>query len=367
MPSINPNSAAASAIGGPPAGPIDGGVSSNANHMGSGRSPPERHSAQMMMGGYPPAYPPPPPGYPSYNNAASSPPSDPNKGPPPPHYGFPPGGFPPPGPYGQSYPPYAGNAGYPPYPNRGPWYGGGYGQPPTTGGEGRYPPQVQPSHPPSTSSRSTRGGRAGGKLPYSPPRLNTVVKEESEGSGGGKVSTPEEFGNTKKMDDLEAERLRNAEAAELRLSEVKPIQSEFHLFVADMREKLKEAAEKEVMESLKKKQGKDVSDMDPFLVYTNLNDRLMRAWEQLSREEREVYSGKEEDDRRRFMEEDEVASRHCFTLTARVRAEQRKENTEKGNMEQGTEKEKRPRDDESDDETSAKKIRLNEDVEVAKV
>lgn len=360
MPSINPNSAAASAAGAPPPGPVDGGAPSNTNHVGSGRSPPERHPAQMMMGPGYPGYPP-PPGYPPYN-ASSSPPSDPSKGPPPHQYGFPPGGFS--GPYGQSYPPpYAGN-GYPPYPNRGPWYGNGYGQPHPTSGEGRYPLQVQPSHAPSTSSRSTRGGRAAGKLPYSPPRLSNSVKAESAAEEGDKLPKPEEFG-TKKMDDLEAERVRNAEAAELRLSEVKPIQSEFHFFVADMRDKLKEAAEKEVMESLKKK-GADVSEVDPFLVYTNLNDRLMRAWETLPKEERDVYAGKEEDDRCRFMEEDEVASRHCFTLTARVRAEQRKENTEKG-TEQSAEKEKRPRDEESDEETSAKKIRLGEDVVVAKV
>ncbi len=344
MPSINPNSAAAASAAGPPPPPVDGGAPSGA--MGSGRSPPERHPAQMMMGAGYAAYPP-PPGYPPYN-ASSSPPSDPSKGPPPPHYGFPPpGGYP----YGQSYPPpYAGN-GYPPYPNRGPWYGSGYGPPM----EGRYPPQ------PPVSSRSTRGGRATGKLPYSPAR---AVKEESVGDEGEKLPKPEEFG-TKKMDDLEAERLRNAEAAEVRLSEVKPIQSEFHFFVADMRDKLKEAAEKEVIESLKKK-GADVTNIDPFLIYTNLNDRLMRAWENLSKAESDVYAAKEEDDRCRFMEEDEVASRHCFTLTARVRAEQRKENAEKG-TEHGVEKEKRPRDEEGDDERATKKMRPDDSVEVATV
>lgn len=167
------------------------------------------------------------------------------------------------------------------------------------------------------------------------------------------------------MDDLEAERVKNAEAAELSLSEVKPIQSEFHFFVADMRDKLKEAAEKEVVESLKKKGG-EVSEVDPFLLYSNLNDRLMRAWENLSKEERDVYAEKEEDDRCRFMEEDEVASRHCFTLTARVRAEQRKENAEKG-AEQGMEKEKRSAEKESSDEMPAKKNRVSEDVAIAKV
>jgi hypothetical protein len=52
-----------------------------------------------------------------------------------------------------------------------------------------------------------------------------------------------------------------------------------------------------------------------------LNCRVMKAWENCKREERDRYMEKEEADRRRFMEEDEVASRHCFTLTARIRTD----------------------------------------------
>lgn len=51
-----------------------------------------------------------------------------------------------------------------------------------------------------------------------------------------------------------------------------------------------------------------------------MNCRIMRAWEDLPRPEREEYFKTEEDDRQRFMEEDEVVGRHCFTLTARIRS-----------------------------------------------
>jgi hypothetical protein len=43
----------------------------------------------------------------------------------------------------------------------------------------------------------------------------------------------------------------------------------------------------------------------------------MKAWEALPQESRDAFMVQEEDDRRRFMEEDEIANRHCATLTAR--------------------------------------------------
>jgi len=78
-------------------------------------------------------------------------------------------------------------------------------------------------------------------------------------------------------------------------------------------EKYKTLAEEEVGKSTNKESG----ELDPFLVNTNLNSRLLAAWEKASQETRDVYRKKEEDDRTRFMAEDEIASRHCATLTAR--------------------------------------------------
>jgi hypothetical protein len=116
-------------------------------------------------------------------------------------------------------------------------------------------------------------------------------------------------------DVVEVERIRAAATAELSHNEVKPIQSDYHFFVKANISKFKELAEHEVRKVLKPDET-----LDPYLLNTNLNTRLKHAWEVLSAEEREIYAAKEEEDRRRFMEEDEIASRHCATLTARGKA-----------------------------------------------
>lgn len=168
----------------------------------------------------------------------------------------------------------------------------GYGYEP-----GFYPGQpMKPGHP---SQRSTRGGHS------------TV----GPGSKKDKAEARSDEGpSTAYVDELEAERLKASADAELTLSEVKPIQTDFHFFVMEVRDKLRLEAEKEV------KATAGAKARDPYLINTNLNARLMKAWEDLDPSEREAYGRKEEADRRRFMEEDEVASRHCATLTARVKS-----------------------------------------------
>jgi len=123
--------------------------------------------------------------------------------------------------------------------------------------------------------------------------------------------------------------MRAAAAAELSHDEVKPIQSDYHFFVKANVVRFRELAEQEVRQSLKPDQN-----MDPYLLNTNLNTRLKHAWEMLTVEERGAYGSMEEEDRRRFMEEDEIASRHCATLTARGKAA-RNEKEERQTMEMG--------------------------------
>lgn len=123
-------------------------------------------------------------------------------------------------------------------------------------------------------------------------------------------------------DQFEVERLRAAAAEEITTAEVKPIQTDFHFFVKEKLEEIRVLAEEEVRKSLTEKGGgggtiDELKDLDPVLVNSNINTRLMRAWEDLSKDDRDSYMVQEEDDRRRFMEEDEIASRHCATLTAR--------------------------------------------------
>jgi hypothetical protein len=109
------------------------------------------------------------------------------------------------------------------------------------------------------------------------------------------------------------ERLRAAAATEITTEEVKPIQTDFHFFVKEHIGKYRELAEEEVRSGMEDKTEK----LDPMLVNSNLNTRLMKAWEGLTKESRDAYMVQEEADRRRFMEDDEIASRHCATLTAR--------------------------------------------------
>jgi hypothetical protein len=110
---------------------------------------------------------------------------------------------------------------------------------------------------------------------------------------------------------MEVERLRAAAAQELTTEEVRPIETDFHFFVKANMETYRKLAEEEVRETTKEEEP------DPYIVNTNLNERLLKAWEKMNTETHETYMNKEDGDRRRFMEEDEIASRHCATLTAR--------------------------------------------------
>jgi hypothetical protein len=110
---------------------------------------------------------------------------------------------------------------------------------------------------------------------------------------------------TNVAEDIELERMRAASDP----AQVKPMRTEFHFFVDDMRDTVQKEAEKELGEHASNK----------FLLNSNMNARLMKLWEDASEETRAEYFAKEEDDRRRFMADDEIASRHCATLTARAK------------------------------------------------
>ena len=205
------------------------------------------------------------------------------------------------------------------------------------------------------------GGGDGGSLPRPlnlAPRSNNsrmMGRRGPDGSGGGHPSSsssisshpttitipsnPQPDDNSGGLDGMhladpaDIDRLRAAAATELTPEEVQPIQTDFHFFVKERRSEFQKLAEDEVLASIRtKKSDPDfpLALVDPVLINTNLNTRLMRAWEHLTPEQREVYMTKEEQDRRRFMEEDEIASRHCATLTARGKSP-RTTYTENGN------------------------------------
>jgi hypothetical protein len=102
-----------------------------------------------------------------------------------------------------------------------------------------------------------------------------------------------------------------------------------------------------------------------YLVNSSLNCRIMKAWEDLTLTEREVYEKKEQEDRRRFMQDDEVASRHCATLTARARSPGKKDPANEdgeGNAEEEVEggAKREPEKNAEDLESPSKKNRIAE-------
>lgn len=204
--------------------------------------------------------------------------------------------------------------GRPPYPYASYQGGGGGGAPEGANGAGFFPSQQQRAKQ-SSPGRSSRGGHATAASSSSPRRNAAGVAGGTKGKGKS-ASQPEVV----KVEAEEIEKLRAAAETELTQMDVKPIQTDFHFFVSEKKGELRKAAEKEVRATMAKK-GK----LDVFLVNSNLNCRLMKAWEDLSVTDREEYVAKEQGDRRRFMQDDEVASRHCATLTARVRSPDKKD------------------------------------------
>jgi len=120
--------------------------------------------------------------------------------------------------------------------------------------------------------------------------------------------------------EMETARLREMTGGETsegqQIIEVKPMRSDFHFFLDKVGSQIRSEAEFEVRKTYDKNDEK----MREFLTNTNLNSRLMRAWEDTTQDQRDEYMVKEEDDRQRYIQDDEIASRHCATLTARAKS-----------------------------------------------
>lgn len=185
------------------------------------------------------------------------------------------------------------------------------------------------------------------KKARNPPGGGKIALGAATNGGGKSGSTQQSSEATQQQQALpdhgEVERLRAAAATEITTEEVKPIQTDFHFFVKEHIEAHRKLAEEQVRSGME-----DESDeLDPILVNTNLNTRLMKAWEALSKESRDAYMIQEEADRRRFMEDDEIASRHCATLTARGKSPRvvGSDNLKDGAQQEKTKKE--PQDEEN--------------------
>jgi len=100
-------------------------------------------------------------------------------------------------------------------------------------------------------------------------------------------------------------------------SKVNPMRSDFHFYAAE--HKTQEMASISTGTNTNTDTDTDTvtGNTNPIIAITDLNERLMQMWEKENSSTRSEYLTKEELDRARFMNEDEIESRHCATLTSR--------------------------------------------------
>lgn len=102
---------------------------------------------------------------------------------------------------------------------------------------------------------------------------------------------------------------------------VEPMKQDFHFYAMDHYEEVKQVCQQQLDNAFA--DGTIVqtnAETQLYLLTTLINARLIKNWEDSSPASRAEYLKKEEADRKRFMSEEEVASRHCATLTARRRS-----------------------------------------------
>eukprot|EP00591_Stephanopyxis_turris_P015007 CAMPEP_0195534516 /NCGR_PEP_ID=MMETSP0794_2-20130614/42508_1 /TAXON_ID=515487 /ORGANISM="Stephanopyxis turris, Strain CCMP 815" /LENGTH=587 /DNA_ID=CAMNT_0040667387 /DNA_START=107 /DNA_END=1870 /DNA_ORIENTATION=- len=245
--------------------------------------------------------------------------------------GGPPGGYMyPPGPHGMYPPPghYVGGYGTPPhhaYPHMPPPQPGMpfpvQQQQPASGGKSKNGKNKQPSSTSASKSTSSKNPSSDGAVDGDgSPNGTGAHSQPHTGPSGGEKSSDQGTHNSPENEEEEESKFLTA-----------PMRHDFHFYVVDHKDDMMEAARKQLMRTLSlDEEHKDDNGhgdeeskfkmMEPhsLLWLTNVNERLINKWESEPNTTRDLYRGKEEQDRIRFMNEEEVASRHCATLTARA-------------------------------------------------
>lgn len=186
------------------------------------------------------------------------------------------------------------------------------------GHSGSYPPQHPYAMQQSRSGNSSVSSKMGDKE-YNEPNNGFNSK-------GGPIATAV---SKKTMKDTFSAPASDMDA----VLNVEPMRSDFFFFLQEMQGDLMAEASKEVLKSissplkdlegdLAKLQMENEDKPHPYLLFSNINEKIISKWEELPQEKRSDYLILEEADRKRFMTADEVASRHCATLTARSRSPQ---------------------------------------------
>lgn len=101
---------------------------------------------------------------------------------------------------------------------------------------------------------------------------------------------------------------------------VPPMRPDFHFFVQDHKEAIIQEAKADLPMIYRRLRMPLPTDIDSSLLFSHINERLIALWESTPPSARQTYILQEEEDRKRFMNAEEVASQHCATLTARVKS-----------------------------------------------
>lgn len=166
--------------------------------------------------------------------------------------------------------------------------------------------------------------------------LNEVmtIKEPSPPQTNLKTVNELDYNDLEDMDSEKKNTAKDTEAAEEVVEkedniledeeepQVEPMKQDFHFFAIENYEVINEDCRRKV-ENEKIEHDRNVEEKEShrlFIQTTLLNSQLLSKWEHATPATRALYMRKEEADRKRFMSEEEIASRHCATLTARKRS-----------------------------------------------
>ena len=225
-------------------------------------------------------------------------------GPPPPHmqHGPPPGyGMPPPTPHGHMY----GHHGPPPPWQHHPSYMHGH-QPP------HYPPPYMHQHGPPSAPTPPQQGRRG-------KDKDGVNKSNSQSPEPNKLLHPKPS-TSPSSSDGDVSPTKSPLNSETQMIMVPPMRPDFYFFVQDHKESIIKECKAELPAIYSRLRIPPPSETDATLLFSHINERLIALWESTPSSARQTYMLQEEEDRKRFMNAEEVASQHCATLTARVKS-----------------------------------------------
>jgi len=168
-------------------------------------------------------------------------------------------------------------------------------------------PDESDTLPPVSETHNTSKARNNNKVAAKGTHKRTSSKRKESGNNTNKVHVQH---NNDDKELLEMEELT-----------VEPMKQDFHYYAMDHYEEVKNICEQQLAKSIANGHIQQKNKENHLFVLTTLiNTLLIKNWEAAPASTRAEYLKKEEADRKRFMSEEEVASRHCATLTARRRS-----------------------------------------------